>query len=156
MLSAIPKHWFSWDFRVMDGTRQVAEMDLSFWRRKGLLSIEGIPYKVFREGLVSGAFILEVGGTVAARAEKPNALRRCFLVEHAGRQLTLQARSVFGRAFALYDGQNEIGSVTPEGFLTRRATARLPEELPLPVRVFILWLVIILWRREADSGGSGA
>lgn len=155
MLKAIPKHWFSWDFRVMDGTRQVADMDLSFWRRKELLSIEGTPYKVFREGLVSGAYILETGGAVAARAEKPNALRRSFLIEHEGRQLTLQARSVVGRAFALYDGQNEIGSVTPDWFFTRRATALLPEALPLPLRIFILWLVIILWRREADSGSKG-
>ena len=156
MLNAIPKHWFSWDFRVMDGTRQVAEMDLTFWRRKGTLSVEGIAYEVFREGLVSGAYVLEAGGAVAARAEKPSAFRRTFLIEHAGRQLTLRARSASGRAFDLYDGPNEIGTIAPEGFLTRRAAVRLPEELPLPVRIFILWLVIIIWRREADSGGSGA
>ena len=39
-----------------------------------------------------------------------------------------------------------------EGLFTRRAEARLPDELPLPVKAFILWLVIILWERESDSG----
>jgi hypothetical protein len=152
MLNAIPKRWFSWNYCVMDGTRQVAEMDVSWWRERGLLTVEGAPYKVYREGLANGAFILETTGSVVARAEKPDAFLRRFLIEYQGRQFTLRAKSAFQREFLLFDGQSEIGRVAPEGLFQRRAEARLPEELPLPVRVFILWLVIILWKRESDSG----
>lgn len=155
MMRAIPKQWFSWDFRVLDGGREVAEMGLSLWREKGSLSIEGRPYRVYREGLAHGAFVLEnPGGQVVVRAEKPSALLRSFLVAYDGRQLRLEARTPFGRTFVLRDSQGEIGSVRPDNFITRRATADFPEAFPLPVRIFLLWLVIILWRRDDDSGSA--
>ncbi|MGE5605573.1 MAG: hypothetical protein ACM3YE_07780, partial [Bacteroidota bacterium] len=100
-LYTIPKSWFLWDFYVCDGTRQVAEIDVAWWREKGSLTVEGIPYKVYREGLMSGAFILEAAGTVVARAEKPEAFFRRLLIEYGGRQFLLKAESVFGRGFIL-------------------------------------------------------
>jgi hypothetical protein len=152
MLYAIPKRWFSWNFYVCDGARQVAEIDVAWWREKGLLTLEGISYQVYREKMMSGAFILKTAGEVVARAEKPDALLRRLLVDYGGRQFTLKAESAFGRGFILLEGQKGIGRVAPEGFFTRRAAASLPEELPLAVKIFILWLVIILWKRESDSG----
>jgi hypothetical protein len=154
MLKAVPKSWFSWDFTVMDESRPVAEIDVSRWREKGLLTVEGATYQVYREGLMSGAFVLESAGSALARAEKPSAFHRSFIIEHAGKRYTLRARSAFGREFLLLDGAKEIGSLSPEGFFTRRARANLPELLPLPVRIFILWLAFILWKRESDSGGA--
>lgn len=155
MLNAIPRNWFSWDFRILDGDRDVAEMDLSFWREKGVLSVEGVPYRVYREGPAHGAFILEdPGGQVVARAEKPNALRRSFLVDYDGRRLRLDAWTPFGRSFVLRDDQGVIGTVKPDNFITRRATANFPEAFPLPVRIFLLWLVIIMWRRDDGSGSA--
>ena len=59
-LAAIPKGWFAKAFRVMEGTRQVAEIDMSWWREQGVLTIEGVPYRVYREKLMSGDFILEI------------------------------------------------------------------------------------------------
>ena len=156
MLKAIPKRWFSWDFTVMEGSQPVADIDVSWWREKGLLTVHGIDYMVYREGLMSGAFILELDGTVLARAEKPSAFHRAFLIEHAGKQYTLRAKSAFRRAFLLLDGSREIGSLSPEGIFTRRATVEFPEELPLPVKVFIMWLAVILWKRDSDSAAGAA
>jgi hypothetical protein len=159
MLKAIPVNFLSWDFRVLDGDREVAAMDLSLWREKGTLAVEGLPYRVTREGLARGAFVLEDGaGRVLAKAEKPNALRRSFVVEHGGRRFRLEAWTPFGRAFVLRDDRDVIGTIKPLSFLTRRTSARLPEDLPLAVRVFMLWLVFVLWRRDAsvDAGGGAA
>jgi len=156
MLKVIPKSWFSWDFNIMDGSRAVADIDVSWWREKGMLTVDGIDYMVYREGLMSGTYILDLGGTVLARAEKPNAFHRAFLIEYAGKQYTLQAKSAFRREFLLLDGDREIGTLSPKGVFTRRATVKFPEELPLPAKVFIIWLAVILWKRESDSGaGSG-
>lgn len=157
MLKAVPTSFFSWDFRIKEGEREVAAIDLSLWREKGALSVEGLPYRVYREGPARGAFILEDGaGRVAARAEKPNALRRAFIVEHDGRRFRLEAWTPVGRAFVLRDEAGVVGTVKPDNFVTRRTTAVLPEDLPLAVRVFMLWLVFILWRRDAatDAGGG--
>lgn len=151
MLKLIPEGWFSWHFRIIEGARPVAEIDMSRWRERGTLSVGGAPYRVYRERLMGGSYVLESEGKEVARAEKLSAFRRSFELSHAGRVWTLRARSALGRAFVLSDGKSEAGSISPDGFLTRRATARLPETLPLPVRVFLLWLVTILWKRAADS-----
>jgi hypothetical protein len=156
MLTAVPKDWFSWDFTVMEGSQAVAEIDVSWWREKGILTVRGVDYRVYRESVMSGAFILESSGSVMARAEKPSAFRRCFIIDHGDRQYTLRTQSAFERSFLLLDGDREIGSLSPKGIFSRRINADLPEELPLPVKVFIIWLTVILWKRDSNSAAAAA
>ncbi len=155
MLKLIPKSWLSWDFTAFDASRAVADFELSSWREKADLTIQGVPYSVYREGWMSGDFILKaVAGPELARAEKPSAFRRRFVIRHAGRSYTLCAASAFLRRFVLLDGSREIGSVSPQGFFSRRATVVVPDEMPLPVRIFVAWLAVILWKRDSDTAAS--
>jgi len=148
-MKLIPKSWLSWDFTAFDGSHAVADFDISSWREKATLTVQSDEYSVYREGMMSGDFILQsVAGLEWARAEKPSAFRRCFVIRHAGNSYTLRATSM--RQFTLFDDSREIGSISPDGFFTRRATVDLPDALPLPVRMFITWLAIILWKRDAD------
>ncbi len=135
----------------MDGPQAVGNIDISCWREKALLTVQGVDYRVYREGLMSGDFILASGESVLARAKKPSALRRTFIIEHGGRHYTLRAKSAFQRAFELLDGDRVVGSVSPRGIFTRRAAVDLPEDMPLFVKVFIIWLAVILWKRESDA-----
>lgn len=151
-----PRSCFSWNFEVLDDNDIVAHIDISGWREKGLLTVQGAEYPVYREGLMSGEFILESAGSTLARAWKPSAFRRSFEVECGGKQYRLHAPSVFGRIFVLLGGDSEIGSIAPDGMFTRRATVSLPEELPLPVRVFIIWLAVILWKRDAEASAAAS
>ena len=151
-LSAVPKHWFSWDFAIQDATRHpVAEVRLSSWRERGAVSVEGVEHRVSRHGVLRGAFVLEGGGSVLARAEKPSAFRREFQIEHDGKQYTLKARSIWRRERVLYDGDQEIGAVVPEGLFNRRARVELPDDLPLVLRLFVVWLTMLLWKRDSDA-----
>jgi hypothetical protein len=52
----------------------------------------------------------------------------------------------------LLNGNESLGSVSSRFFSKRRAMADLPESLPLVVRLFIIWLAVILWKRDSDSG----
>ena len=155
MLKAVPKSWWSWDFAVLDGAQPIADIHLSRWGDKGRLTVQGSAYEVHREGWF-GAFVLEKGGAVLARAEKVSAFHRSFAIEHEGLRYTLRAASVFGRSFLLVHGPRAIGSVSPAGMFTRRTLVDLPEELPLPLRVFIIWLALILWRRASNAATAGA
>ena len=38
--------------------------------------------------------------------------------------------------------------------VTRRALVDLPPDLPLPVRVFVIWLTVILWKRQAEAASG--
>lgn len=147
-LQVVPTHWYSSDFTVRQASRAVANADVSWWREKGVLTIEGVRYEAYRDGVLTGTFVLERNGTVIARAEKPSALFRKYLVRHGDREYTLDARSAFRRAFVLLDGSREIGTIEPTSALTREAIANLPDSWPLPIRAFVIWLTMIQWRRD--------
>jgi hypothetical protein len=150
MLRALPKSLFSWNYAVLDGAQPVADIEISFWGERGRLQVQDVSYEVRREAWL-GAFVLQAGGSVLARAEKPSPFLRSFAIHHEGRSYTLRARSPFERTFVLAHGQEAIGSVSPEGIFTRRARADLPLDLPLPLRVFMIWLALILWKRAANA-----
>lgn len=152
MMTAVPRRWFSWDFTVNDGPRSVATIDVSWWREHGTLTVAGVDHRVYRERMLSGDFILEAAGSVVARARKPSAFRRAFAIEHSGRRYSLQAASVLRRRMVLLEGDRNVGSLSPQSVFTRRADVDLPPDLPLAVRVFVIWLAVILWKRESDAG----
>jgi len=151
MLRVVPNHWYSWDVTVSDESRPVASIATNWMREQGELSIDAETYPMYREAWMSGDFILEHAGQALARAEKPSLFRREFAIRHAGREYTLLPRAIFERTFVLLSGTREVGSVAPEGFFTRKAAVDLPHELPLPVRMFIVWLTVISWRRQQNS-----
>jgi len=110
-----------------------------------------VTYAVYREGILNGAFVLEADSSVVARAAKPSFFRREFVVDCGRKSYTFRTRSMFGRGFVLFDSSEEVGSITPEGTFTRRMRAEFPKDLALPVGVFLVWLVVILWRRNSQA-----
>jgi hypothetical protein len=153
MLRAIPDRWFSRDLTVFDGERPVARVDLGGLREVTRIEIEEVRHKAYRSGWIGGDFLLEKEGEIVARAVKPAALRNRFVIEHQEQRYELKKGSAFGRRFVLREGGREVGEVFSEGgfSLTRKVRIDLPEELPLPVRVFVLWMVVTLWKRESDG-----
>src|SRR5262245_52283506 len=120
MLKLIPKNWLTWDFIVTDGVSPIAEIDdHSWWREKGILLVQGSTYKVYQEGLMSGAFLLESSGSILARAEKPSVFHRSFDIEYEQKFYTLRADLVVHRKFVLIDGDRKVGWLRPDGPFTR-------------------------------------
>ena len=155
MLQIAPMSWWSCDFKVSDESRPVADIAISSWRDKGELTSGGATCWVYREVPLFGDFVLEGPGGVLARAEKPSVFRREFMIRHAGREYTLRPRSLFRSAFVLLDGSREVGSLVPKSAFTRKAAVDLPPNLPVPFRMFIVWLTVISWRWAAVSDGGG-
>lgn len=116
------------------------------WER-ATIAIDGASYAAAREGKVSGAFYLETNGNRVATAEKSSG--RLFTVQIGDRTLTLKAASVFGRSFILTEHGVQIGAIAPVGWLMRKWRAEFPADLAPGVQAFVIWLVLILWRRAA-------
>jgi hypothetical protein len=150
VLTLTPHNWFSWNFSLFDGERTLAEVNLSSWRERGTLMVEGVEYNVYRESPL-GEFLLQRSGSVLARAEKPSMFVRSFLIKYQQKPYTLRAESAFRRAFVLLDGEREIGSIVPKGVFTRNSVVTLPDEWPLPIQSFAIWLTLVHWRRDASS-----
>jgi hypothetical protein len=151
MLTANPQSWFSWDFTLAKNGESLASIDLSSWREKGALTVANSTYRISREGLCSGAFVLESNGTVVARAHKPSAWTRRLILDFGGAQFELKPRSSFTRGFQLLTDGRAVGSLSPASFLNRKINVELPEDLPLQIRAFIVWLTVTLWKRDASA-----
>jgi hypothetical protein len=145
MLTVIPKTW-SYAFSVTDGAQAIAEtMNVSWWRDKAQLRIQGADYTARRE---RSTFLLESATGELARAERPRRWRRELFIEYSGRRFSLRRESAFRRGYLLFEHGAPIGSISPDGIFTRQAAAELPEELPLFLRIFIIWLVMTLWKHD--------
>jgi hypothetical protein len=54
------------------------------------------------------------------------------------------------------DEDHQLGLIEPQGLLTRKAAISLPDTIPLPIQIFVIWLVLVSWKRESDAGSAGA
>ncbi|HVS00668.1 MAG TPA: hypothetical protein VMW27_28875 [Thermoanaerobaculia bacterium] len=156
MLEAKPPGLFSRDFDIEAEGRKIAFLDIALWREAGEVLIEGQPYKLYREGLMSGAFLLEKEGQVVARAIKVSAFRSQFDLELGTHRCSLKRASIFGRSFSVLQGGDVLGSIRPAGVFTRRALIDLPPDWPAPVQVFVFWLVLVIWNRDRSAAAGSS
>ena len=92
-MRARPRHWFSWGFDLYLGGEFLVRLDMSWLRERGRFTYEGREYRLSREGLWSGDFLLTADEQVLARATKGSAWLRRFVVRTGQRELLLIARA---------------------------------------------------------------
>jgi len=148
MLYAVPKSIFSWDFHVYHGNTLLAVIDMAWLVEGGDFQYEEKAYYLKKEGMLSGNFSLESDGRVIAQAKK-TPLVRCFEVENGVHHYSLAAASPFTRNFLLRQQEGIVGEIAPNHPLTRKCTINLPEDISVPTRLFMFWLVLLMWRRVA-------
>ncbi|HZC07387.1 MAG TPA: hypothetical protein VE338_17265 [Ktedonobacterales bacterium] len=111
--------------------------------------IAGVLYRMRRVGVLREQFTLtcDDGGThIIASATQRDPMRRDFTVSMGRRTLNLRARSLLSSDYLLFDGKRATGELRLAGPLRRGAQATLPDDLPLEACVFVLWVVLSLWR----------
>lgn len=153
-IDAVPKSVFSWGYDLSMGHTPLVSMDMSWLRERGALHREDTDYEIYRESLWMGDFVLSGGGGVMARAAKDSAFVRAFTVRVGDRAFRLSAAHPFTRRFVLEEQGNAVGEVCPNTFFTRKCRAEFPEDVPIPVCVFLFWLVVLIWRRQAAAAAS--
>ena len=154
MLEAVPRHVFSSDFVVRSSERTIALLDVSSWRERAEFEIDGVSHRVYREGLIRGAFVLERAGVIIARAVKPSAFRSRFELDVGGRAFTLRKLSAFGRRFGIFADDRQVGEIRPAGLCTRRTELELPADWSVAQQVYVFWLALVIWSREAAAAAS--
>lgn len=161
MLEAVPRGFPPLRCEILENGRPVAGLRLGHLFAAGEIAVGGERFAIEREGW-RGAALRDRGGALLARARRTGVLGRSFEVEHQGRRWTLAAGPM-RRRFTLHEaGERRAGEIAARGAFRRRAIGDLPESLPLPVRAFLLWLVLRTWRRRraamamALGGAAGA
>lgn len=154
MLRVAPKSWWSQVYRITEDGVDLTEVNIRWVREAGSFRLGAESYEVGRAGWVSGDFFVERRGNRLASASKPSPWTRRFVVRLQGQEYELAPRSAFSRTFDLMRGGLSIGSIRPDAWWSRRATVHLPADLPLEVRVFVIWLVLVMWKRQSNSSSG--
>lgn len=156
MMTLVPKHWFSWDFALRDSVGMPwGEVGLSSWRERGTVAVGGQPYKVARSGML-GPFVLTGPSGARAAAIKESAFGQEFTLSVEERTYVLKRLSVWRREFGLFADGVRVGSIAPEAWFSRRARIDLPDQMPGWGRAFVVWLTLLLWKRDSDSSSVAA
>jgi hypothetical protein len=154
MLTITRTQWFSWTFAVADGARHVGDVACGRWGARGVLAVDGVTFTARREARFSGDYLLVQGATTVARATRVGLVRQAFDLRHDGEHYVLARRGFFDRSFVLRRGDREIGVISRTALFSRDASADLPVDLPLPVRFFVIWLVVSEWKRAARAAAA--
>jgi hypothetical protein len=152
MLRAIPESLLSWTFSLWDGNQKVGEANFDWFKHTGRLKAGDATYQVDPGACGNGPYRLLRGNQVISEAQEVRRfLRNGYVVAYGERQYELKATSLLGRGFEVREGGKCVGRIEPEGAVTRRTRARLPEELPLEVRMFMVGVASVAW----DGKGGG-
>ena len=152
-MRAKPKRLFSNDWILTCDDGQEVLLDLLTWREGAEFSLLGETYSLEKMGAFSRDFQLRCGGSVVAVARNRRGFRTHIDVEWAGRHLVLEKLSAFRRGFQLTEEERAVGTLRPQGF-SRTTDIDLPEEFPLILRLFLLWLVVLMWNREGAAAAA--
>ncbi len=153
-LRIVPVRWHSWDAHVLEEDRPVCTIDVAGVRDRARFTLAGESYEIVSAGILPRRFRLERDGRVVASAERSGLWRRGFEVSAGDRSLAFRPTALLRRRFQLLHGDRVVGHFAPDGWLTRRARAMFPADIPLPIRIFIVFLGLTLWRRAARAAGS--
>lgn len=153
-LEARPLHLFSTDYAVRSGDDAITVVDLAAIGSRGSFTLDGAEYRIRTHGLAYAAFSLERAGREVARAERESLLPLRYRVRLHDRALTLRSHPPT-RRFTILHGDRKIGSIRPRRLVSRTALFDGGEELPVPIRVFVLVVVLLKWRRRARSSSGG-
>lgn len=154
VLNAKPKGIFSSTYILSEENREAARLTMKAMREAGTLTIGERTYTMTREKLFSGDFTLKDDlETVIVRASKPSAMKALFNLTYGDLRFELSRVSVWKSGFALWWNGEKVGSIERRRWFARDAELTLPESMPLEVRAFIFWLVVIQWNRDAAASG---
>ena len=147
---------FKWQFDVFEHNSLVADIDLKLWKEGADVEIKGESFRIFRDGLFRGEYVLEAHRTEVVRARKTSAFRRRFEVNFAGRRFVLAANSLFRRTFVVIEEPEdgigvEKGLVEAVKWYKHSAGARFDDDIPIAIDVFLIALVLMMWKRAAQS-----
>ena len=151
MLEGVPLGSISDNFQVHEDGRVITELRVSSWLAKAEFDIRGVRYELDREGFFLGDFVLKRDGNVLARAARRNALFERFDFRMFDHCYSLRGLSLWNRRFGLFEGEKQVGTIYPVRAFARHALIDLPADWPAAIRIFVFWLVLVIWNQETGA-----
>jgi hypothetical protein len=131
-------------FAVLDEERQVAEVKLTYWRKDGMLDVEGDSYSAYR--IAGRERVLERSAVILARATEPSPGKNIFIIKYEGQEYCLIGNE--GWPIVIRSAEQKVASLAIDGPCT------FPATWPLHLSVFVIWLALVLYREQLESYGA--
>lgn len=142
------------NYRVRRTSFGEARLDFQGFGESGKIRLGPTDYWILKQGMFSGRWALQSGGSVWMEARKPSPMFRAFEIRSSEIMCRVQPVSPFGRTFKIYHGNRRVGIISPAHPFTRRATIRCAEEIPELMQLFSFWIVALLWRRASRNNSA--
>jgi hypothetical protein len=152
-LQAVPQDLYSWDYVVLEDKRPLTRIDLDVLGEGGEFFIHGQPYELAAPTMHSGSFVMQNRGRKLASANRPSVFARGIVVDMQGRHYELALEEIGSRRYVVKQEGEPIGHIGPSGAISRKVTVNLPDEMEDPEKVFLLWLVLMAWRKASHGRG---
>jgi hypothetical protein len=149
----VPQGTFSRHFDLLLGGEHVASMRMALWTEGCEFTIAGHEFKIRRTSMWRDGFILATGGQTVCEVRKGFWSRR-FELSAADQNWVLQPVGWVGRSYQLLEGEREVGSVRPTGWFTRVRAADFAAEVPPPIQVLAIFLVLLAANRAQRSSAA--
>jgi hypothetical protein len=144
MLTAVPKTFYSFDYRILDEMKHpVAEILSSSLRRRGSLKIGDKVYEISREKFFGPYVFTGSDQSQAATIAKPRAFKDVLEISYEGRCYKLESISVWRRSYGLFYENRMVGSMIPRWF--KRWDLDFQDEVPLLLRLIAMRMT--MWKR---------
>lgn len=153
MLVVQPRGTWRRGFDVRDGSGSVVgAFDGSPWREGGRIRAAGQEWEFRRER--SRRLVLAGPPGEWAAADQVSYWSGRWELSAGGRTYSLARPGWWTRRYQLRAGEAVVGELRRRGLFGSRADGELPPELPPAVQVFVIAVVMTLWRREDSAAAA--
>lgn len=147
-----PQGLFSWDYKIT-GEGNEAELRLRAISDGGDILVDGERFRFKKQSWLKGHWALIQNDKVIAEAKKQGLLSQTVAITVGEQNLVLSSDSIFGRSFTLTKDSIRIASFRQTGWFRRNAVIRTHQEgTNFLLCCFSFGIVVVLWRRAANSG----
>lgn len=156
-----PNHWqinpqgfFARHFDLFRDGMQIASLQMSFWTEGCRFTLAGHDFEIERVSVWTDGFRLVAGGESVCNVRRTFWSRHFELVA-ANEKWTLQPTGWFTRDFQLHAGPREVGRIQPLGWFTRKRVAWFADNVPIPVQILTIFLVLLVSQRQQRKHAPG-
>ncbi|HLD48712.1 MAG TPA: hypothetical protein VJA64_12875, partial [Desulfobaccales bacterium] len=143
-----PLSRFSQAYTILDGETPVTDLEIVPYDYSGAWTLGLERWEVSCNWEMLGLqrkYSLRANNELKGRAQKNGLLSATHAVQFDGQTYTLEKESVFLRQFTLRQDGRSLGAIYPELPLKMTAVAELPSAMPVPLKIFLIFMVLLWW-----------
>jgi hypothetical protein len=145
-----PQSWFSRHFDLYQDEKFITTLQMQFWQEGCDFTIADHDFSIRKASLWKDAFQLLSGGESVCDGKRSFWSRR-FELTSTQDTWTLQPAGWLSMAYQFLAGSREAGRIAHAHWWSRRQVAWFHHNVPPPVQVLAIFLVVIIRQRRSRS-----